>query len=291
MIKLNIPNISNICEWWKNSVCSLNRRCDNQFFSYWNANKESIVSSKPDELGNWISDFNSHDFGFASVIDKQNAWSEFCRYMKGQYKRVRELFGTDLLEKLNVKVCPYCNRQFINMVDDHKNIKPELDHFYPKSKYPYLALSFYNLIPSCSVCNHAKGEEEIAINPYKDDFHSHKVDFSIDSLMECLFGEQGNWKIALPTELDGECESNIEVFALNELYSQHKDIAKEIAIRSIAYDSEYLKELEEVLKNGGFTESKVKRIILGNFTDKDDLGYRPFSKLTSDIYNQIKTLS
>lgn len=63
--------------------------------------------------------------------------------------------------------------------------------------------------------------------------------------MECLFGEQGNWQVALPTELGGECESNIEVFDINELYSQHKDIAMDIAIRSIAYNSQYLKRIKK----------------------------------------------
>ncbi|MFN0101293.1 MAG: HNH endonuclease [Bryobacteraceae bacterium] len=33
----------------------------------------------------------------------------------------------------------------------------ELDHFRPQSKFPYLALNFYNLYWSCHVCNKTKG--------------------------------------------------------------------------------------------------------------------------------------
>lgn len=34
--------------------------------------------------------------------------------------------------------------------------KFQFNHFYDKGTYPYLALSFYNLIPSCSTCNSSK---------------------------------------------------------------------------------------------------------------------------------------
>ncbi|WP_447878997.1 hypothetical protein [Serratia fonticola] len=58
-------------------------------------------------------------------------------------------------------MCPYCNSEPVTIIElkerksKHNSTLTlfELDHFYPKSKYPYLALSFYNHIPSCSNCN------------------------------------------------------------------------------------------------------------------------------------------
>ena len=35
-----------------------------------------------------------------------------------------------------------------------------------------VALSFYNLVPSCSVCNHGKATDDIGVNPYFDGFQS-----------------------------------------------------------------------------------------------------------------------
>jgi hypothetical protein len=61
-----------------------------------------------------------------------------------------------LAEKLNIPTCVYCNRIYTKTVisDSGKKItRPTFDHWFPKSEYPLLALSFYNLIPSCSVCN------------------------------------------------------------------------------------------------------------------------------------------
>ncbi|WP_318409850.1 hypothetical protein [Photobacterium leiognathi] len=69
--------------------------------------------------------------------------------------------GYDINDKLNISVCPFCNLK--NIEPDKKNhgtYRPDLDHFYPKSKYPFFALSLYNLIPSCDECNRANKREE-----------------------------------------------------------------------------------------------------------------------------------
>ena len=54
-----------------------------------------------------------------------------------------------------LSVCPYCNASEIELYrkkgEDH--VTGQLDHFHPKEYYPYLAMSKYNLVPSCSRCN------------------------------------------------------------------------------------------------------------------------------------------
>ncbi len=55
-----------------------------------------------------------------------------------------------------VKVCPYCNSESVyalEVVDRQKPYLSSFDHFFPKHRYPFLALSLYNLIPSCFRCN------------------------------------------------------------------------------------------------------------------------------------------
>ena len=85
----------------------------------------------------------------------------------------------DVLERLKIRTCPYCNRNYTFTVKSSSSAagkkfttRPEFDHFYCKSKHPLLALSFYNLVPSCSVCNHGKATDDIGINPYFDGFQS-----------------------------------------------------------------------------------------------------------------------
>ena len=62
-----------------------------------------------------------------------------------------------LTQALGLKACPYCNEEEIivwNFEDEGLTIKnSELDHFYPRELYPYLAISLYNLVPSGKICN------------------------------------------------------------------------------------------------------------------------------------------
>ena len=59
-----------------------------------------------------------------------------------------------------LSVCPYCNASEIELYrkkgEDH--VTGQLDHFHSKEYYPYLAMSKYNLVPSCSRCNGEGGK-------------------------------------------------------------------------------------------------------------------------------------
>ena len=62
-----------------------------------------------------------------------------------------------LQQQLHVDICPFCNRIYTSALF-RGNIRPAFDHFYPKSVYPYLAISLFNLIPICDICNKAKSD-------------------------------------------------------------------------------------------------------------------------------------
>jgi hypothetical protein len=70
--------------------------------------------------------------------------------------------------------CVYCNRQYtFNIVrdggknNDNRIARPALDHWFPKSLFPLMSLSYYNLIPSCTVCNSsAKADGIWALNTH-----------------------------------------------------------------------------------------------------------------------------
>ncbi|MQA18169.1 HNH endonuclease [Rugamonas rivuli] len=67
----------------------------------------------------------------------------------------------ELVEEHKLRICPYCHTSHLNFhVHGSKDMRPPLDHFYPRSRYPYLGTSLYNLIPSCYQCNSSiKGAE------------------------------------------------------------------------------------------------------------------------------------
>ena len=88
--------------------------------------------------------------------------------------------GYDLARNLDTTTCTYCNRNYTNTVISKNGIKitrPQFDHYYDKTRHPFLTLSFYNLIPSCSICNtNVKHGIE-----FKPNMHAHPyIDNSID---------------------------------------------------------------------------------------------------------------
>ena len=56
---------------------------------------------------------------------------------------------------------------------DEESKYMEIEHFYPKSKYPEKVLEWGNLLPSCKKCNIAKDDHDVEIepivNPFADD--------------------------------------------------------------------------------------------------------------------------
>ena len=70
---------------------------------------------------------------------------------------------------------------FQNEEKGKRAITPDLDHFYPKSKYPFLAVTLSNLIPSCLFCNQrAKNATDFyktSIYPPNKIFDDIKFDF------------------------------------------------------------------------------------------------------------------
>ena len=97
--------------------------------------------------------------------------------------------GYELFTDLKLRACPYCNLNYIDAVitEDDRNrskklidknnkvLRHHFDHYFPKNKFPFFGISFYNLIPSCYECNSAlKGDntDKTPLNPYIQDFDS-----------------------------------------------------------------------------------------------------------------------
>ena len=79
-------------------------------------------------------------------------------------------FFREHAEELKLYTCHYCDIAYINSFDYHdpregwkKKSHFDLDHVIEKSSYPFLALSLFNLVPSCPVCNERlKGVKPLA---------------------------------------------------------------------------------------------------------------------------------
>ncbi|UIR57103.1 hypothetical protein LZQ00_04640 [Sphingobacterium sp. SRCM116780] len=248
---------------------------------------DELILAKPDE-------FNQINEEFEALYYSNNEnVQRFRRYMDNQYKTMCDKHGYWLAKELNVNTCPYCNRQYTFTTDKKKKIRPQFDHFFSKSKYPHLALSFYNLIPCCPTCNHVKSDHvSELLHPYFEGYDvncrfsvNHRefmlekdsdIKVSIDTLIEC---DDENFKI--------KCKNNIRTFALKELYQEHTDYIEEIILKTYSYNQEYYNGLIEDFSRMGKSTGEIHRLIFGNYIDRASNEQRPLSKLTSDILEQI----
>ena len=206
-------------------------------------------------------------------------------FMKAQFNE-KITYGYWLSKMLNIRTCPYCNRSYTFTLNKDCKTRPEYDHFYPKSVYPCLALSFYNLIPSCPVCNHLKKEKEIDLNPYLINAENDSIKFKFEDIEGIKTVADIKFRLECKEEHFGE--KNIQELGLNELYSEHKDFIKEIMDKAIAYNSSYYDSLIESFRHMGLNVQDIDNLIWGTYTENDKINKRPLSKLTRDILEHYK---
>jgi hypothetical protein len=206
-------------------------------------------------------------------------------YFLTMYKRLKK---AEYIKKLNIAVCPYCNRNYIfNFSKNNKqNATAQLDHFFDKKKYPYLAVSMYNLVPSCSTCNQRKSsKQENIFYPYLESFNDcAQFKFSMKNTSEISL------KIEAKKEHD-KVEKHIEVFNLEKLYNEHKDIVLELIQKREIYPDSYIDDLLKQYEGTFFNNREdILRLITCGYVDDKDLHKRPLSKLIKDISEELELI-
>lgn len=206
----------------------------------------------------------------------------------------------NLAKNLQVNVCPYCNRQYTFTIIEKKTNKgktrPEFDHFFSKIKYPYLALSFYNLIPSCKICNSTfKGQKEWTlkthIHPYLNQF-GNDCKFSLKLKqgkgVDFFYGEEDAFEITLKNNGNEQIQGNINDLCLEQIYNGHKDYVREIIQKSVIYSDSYINSLFYQFGGTLFSSmADIQKVINNNYILEEDLDKRVLSKLTKDISEEL----
>lgn len=216
-----------------------------------------------------------------------------------------QLFPTEeLMEDLDLTVCPYCNRNFIKAIKVKQNaqgeniyVKGQLDHFYPRALFPYLAICRHNLVPSCPSCNGVSGKHDQdtktrgVVNPYTlRDSSGLKFKMSISGK-----GFANLDTCAKAISIDFDCSSNqglannASIFHLKTLYSSHTDYAAEVYYKSILRMPQVYKRVigKQMIAMGmKYTDDDFRRLLLGVYTKEEEFQKRPLSKFCYDIARQ-----
>lgn len=211
-------------------------------------------------------------------------------YEQFSTKRKRKYDAYDLAEALDIPTCPYCNRMYTKTVKkaNHEKIaRPSFDHWYPKSKYPLLALSFYNLIPSCSVCNSGvKGSTPFTLNTH---FHPYYVspDSTFDYKFSYVHKGLRKYEFKIKTS-DPFSERSLKAFELEAIFKAHEDEILDLVKIKEAYSHRYIEILENnILKKVSVSKSEIYRLAFGVYFDEKDFDRRPLSKMKKDLLTEL----
>ena len=209
-----------------------------------------------------------------------------------------------LLSLIGIEICPYCQRNYISSYEENNDEKTtaDLDHFYPKSLYPFLALSLYNFIPSCQICNSRfKGNKDTrdSVYLYEEGFDELGVKFrtSKEVISETLGERYSDFYVKIDYENlknkeDGEkVKNSIENLGLDRVYKKsHNQYIQNLLYNIEKYPENYLENCVEMFESNVDKKKQLEEY----FKDIVKEPYRkrienrePLAKLTKDILEEF----
>ncbi|HEY8929830.1 MAG TPA: hypothetical protein VIM55_11595 [Mucilaginibacter sp.] len=274
------------------AVSSL-KKCQKDFIE---TNLYDIITGLPADLEKIHVDYKSHCAQHRCIHFNKGLHKVFD-YKKFIRKTTLPYNAYHLASALDIRVCPYCNRQytFTVVTSEGQFTRPELDHFLCQSQFPMFGLSFYNLIPSCKICNSSlkrdkKFKLDTHIHPYVRGF-ADDVSFTYrpnDSAAALGFNDNMEVILQKKTNLvdEKQIDNNIKVFRLIETYHGHSDIVKDIVRKFYMTDGRYLDTLLESFPQIGSMD-ELYRLAFGTYLNDKLFDQRVLSKLTRDIVKSL----
>jgi len=230
--------------------------------------------------------------GLKSILNSIFNYSEF------KNKFVKKYCAYTLAENLNIRTCLYCNRQYTLTVINKKDqiTRPEFDHFFDQGTYPLLALSIYNLIPSCHICNstlkHTKPFDlDNYVHPYvnKDVLNQYRYTYLPHDVTSILGGSS---KLQVKIVSEGQPDSvkinnTKNVFKLEDIFNGHTEELTDLFDIRYKLSERYLEELMKTYKHLGINREEIYKLAFGIHYSEDDFVRRPFSKIKKDILKEL----
>jgi hypothetical protein len=267
-----------------------------------------ILNASPEEMEILIFEFdkiltNNH-LALTIRKNKNISFHEAVVYAL-RYEDLREKEFLQFLNFIDIKTCVYCNLQSTLVIEPKyynkkkKAVKKtlaklQLDHFHPKSQYPFLATSLFNLYPTCANCNLAKGNKKSLFKLYTttadlDVFNFRLSDKSV--LRYWLSLKKENLDVSFNCSDQKLLKNHNDLFQIQALYDTQMDVAEELLLKAKANPKIYRKILQKEFGQLFKDPSIIDRLLLGNYSKPDDINRRPMAKYSQDIAKQLKLIS
>lgn len=275
---------------------------------------EKIITMKPQELEDIyskikvkyrdIKDDGKVVFENKSVKSKVlssiiNNIFDYDKFTRGDMNYINSWSAYKLCEKLNVNVCPYCNRLYtvtvINKDEDENITRPELDHYIPRSENPLFALSFFNLIPSCKICNSTlKGKKYLSIeeylHPYLDGVDDKLIFNYIPSGTGAYNSKKDEIKLSIDDNNNNKIKNSLKLFKIEDIYKHHNDIVSNLIYKSQIYNEINIENIVSMFEKNHketLTKEDIYKII---FYDCEEIIDESLGKLKRDILSRLNII-
>ena len=207
-----------------------------------------------------------------------------------QYAEARVILG-GIHQQMGLKTCVYCNA--IPTMSKNGEVFYQMDHYLPQSLYPFLGTCFYNLQPSCGVCNDHKKTKNCDFGLYvNSEQHKELSPFRFVPKIESLDGPyprceeiQFRGKGANVTK---ESKAHEEMFHINNLYAGYKDEVS--ALYADAYKmNPTMVEVNAACWGIPATKKDVLAYMSGHLSlEEKDVHQKTLTKLKQDTIKQLK---
>jgi hypothetical protein len=276
-------------------------------------NKPNLINGKPSVL------LDIHNEYLKQIPDneKQDVKVIF-EYVYENYFQKKH--GKEFLNKLNIDTCVYCNRNYTLDFKKLNNSRAQLDHWFPKDKFPILALSFYNLIPSCQSCNHIKGngnkivkeilnikskdkknkeeekEENLKIQEWWEKealkHLNHPYLKSLDFKFTWFFNDSlKDTKVEFRVKENSKSDNTLKFNNTKEIYNAHSNKElKDLLDLRYKYSENYIDILIDKTFKGIMSKEEIYRMVFGIEINEEKYHERPFSKFKHDIIEELKNI-
>ena len=207
-----------------------------------------------------------------------------------KYAKARVILG-GIQQQMGLKACVYCNA--IPTMSNNGEVFYQMDHYLPQSLYPFLGTCFYNLQPSCGVCNDHKKTKNCDFGLYvNSEQHKELSPFRFVPKIESLDGPyprceeiQFRGKEANVTK---ESKAHEEMFHINNMYAGYKDEVS--ALYTDAYKmNPSMIEVNAACWGIPATKKDVLAYMSGHLSlEEKDVHQKTLTKLKQDTIKQLK---
>lgn len=207
-----------------------------------------------------------------------------------QYAKARVILG-GIHQQMGLKTCVYCNA--IPTMSNNGEVFYQMDHYLPQSLYPFLGTCFYNLQPSCGVCNDHKKTKNCEFGLYvNSEQHKELSPFRFVPKIESLDGpyprcEEIQFR-GKEVNVTKESKAHEEMFHINNMYAGYKDEVS--ALYTDAYKmNPSMVEVNAACWGIPATKKDVLAYMSGHLSlEEKDVHQKTLTKLKQDTIKQLK---